>query len=767
MKKTTLHIILSLIALLSLNSCNEEITIFDKSETSDGQEVELALSLHAVDSQHELEMPSRADVDDDQSSKEETIISDVWLIEYDSIGGIIGSPRYFNDPESMTAVTVILPTSDSKYHLVAIANTGNDGIREKLASCNFKDLWKLSYGFNSDPSYKSTITGQKSPIIMNGSTELYKGMTNITIPMFRNIAKITVDITNKASSKVNIKTVRLCKLPTLVSYADQMLEKNSTAIAENSSLFNMPEIPWASVADSDMDTDTHMNFVFYCPRNMRGNSNSMTQYDKNKNAPSGSTYLEIIAEDAVNKTALRYRFYLGTNMINNHDIKSNHHYHLPIVISSKGNVDMDSRVEEFKSKKIAHSSNCYILTYKALGDQDYTCIPLDRINHFWTNSLVEDPDFTLHSTTKWIAEVIWQDSPNDIFHFCDKDGNDKENNKHFYEGEGFEEVIPVKPTGNGPGNVLIGVRRADMDGEKEGYLWSWHLWITDYNPYPNAVLSDNRYYYEVDGEHSSVHRYDSDYWKNNLPAASGIYIMDRNLGAYTSSLPDDKITEDNEAAELYKYMGVYYHLGRKDPWPRRKSKLYKYTLTNGEESELAKYNYEQLIKTVHLQTLTLANSVRHPNWFYNDNNKWLEGYNYLNWDIPGWTNYKGKSLFDPSPLGWRLPLKEECPRPDNFLDIVFTLTWGFYARLNNMGDNEDSNFVNFPSTRGQYAYGQTTPSMYDGSHGCKIVTNSPTSMFRPTVWHIQQTSSKNVISIDTQNPLCANPTRLIRDPSQD
>lgn len=76
-------------------------------------------------------------------------------------------------------------------------------------------------------------------------------------------------------------------------------------------------------------------------------------------------------------------------------------------------------------------------------------------------------------------------------------------------------------TGTQQGNALIGL--FDTWGE---CVWSWHIWVTDYNP------------------ESSSQKY-----------SSGDIFMDRNLGAVGTDYT--KVTA----------CGLYYQWGRKDPFP--------------------------------------------------------------------------------------------------------------------------------------------------------------------------------------------------------
>lgn len=700
----------------------------------------------------------------------ENAILDLWLIEYDEKDEMIGSPKYFSDPADFAAVSLIIPQDGKEYTLVAIANTGHDSLGEIFKSyTSLKNLNKAYYVFNSVScgytSMKDIDDNIRKVLAFNGSVKITKAneTTGITIPLYRNVAKIDISITNKANSNVVIKKARLCNVASRISYADQLVEGVSS---EYSTYFTLPDETWAprestgEPGDGESESsDQVMELSYYVPRNMQGiaANTSGLAIEKNKNVPPSATYLEIIAQDLVSKSALRYRFYIGKNMIDNFDIEPNHHYTLPVVISSKGDATSDSRVEVFKNG-IFTSSNSYMLRYdKDLGSQIVT-IPIDRINYFWGNTSAKDPDFLLQSDTKWVAEVIWQDTNVDVFHFCDTEGNDTDK-PHFFNGEGKDGVFSVKATGNGSGNVLIGVRRADFDGDREGYLWSWYLWITDYYPYSKETITAGKYCYSVDG--GQIHRYDTSVWDEQLPATEGYYIMDRNFGAYSGG----ELTETTSTSRS-KHTGVYFRFGCKDPLPWNGTTLYKYNI----ETDKSGANP---IKTALVgdenKLRTLEESVKHPNWYYHSGDLWLTGINYTEWIRPEWDTKYDKSLFDPSPAGWMLPLIEHCPAIDNFTLVDQSVNfYGSRALLDRSKPYSTDNVAYFNNTSLQRV--NFTGPFFDANwSGAIIITKSKTtnnSNFKTWCFYNNQGVFKYYSVREFPRRFGA-PTRLIRDPSTD
>lgn len=150
-----------------------------------------------------------------------------------------------------------------------------------------------------------------------------------------------------------------------------------------------------------------------------------------------------------------------------------------------------------------------------------------------------------------------------------------------------------------PGNALIAVK--DADGI---ILWSWHIWVVDYNP--KAL---------------------------NEEYPSGAVVMDRDLGALSNGT-------DIQAN------GLLYQWGRKDPFMgvggnnvpavTAPAKAVKYEKTSAAKGTLA---YVETIPQVML---------------YNDANwkDWLYTYNNTLWS-------EEKTLYDPCPSGWKVPSYED------------------------------------------------------------------------------------------------------------
>ena len=142
-----------------------------------------------------------------------------------------------------------------------------------------------------------------------------------------------------------------------------------------------------------------------------------------------------------------------------------------------------------------------------------------------------------------------------------------------------------------PGNALIAVK--DASGN---VLWSWHIWITDYDPY----LTSQTY-------------------------SSGSVMMDRNLGALNAGT----------TATAY---GLLYQWGRKDPFVNAGDvKLTEYAMTYPEDAISFIFSTES--------NDNLEFSIQNPTTVVDN----------ITWNKSAELWQEDKTIYDPCPLGWKVP----------------------------------------------------------------------------------------------------------------
>ena len=170
-------------------------------------------------------------------------------------------------------------------------------------------------------------------------------------------------------------------------------------------------------------------------------------------------------------------------------------------------------------------------------------------------------------------------------------------------------------TGHYEGNALIAVK--DSVGT---ILWSWHIWVTDYNP---------------DAEYDIYNGFE------------GTKVMNRNLGALSNSRDDRSV-------------GLIYEWGRKDPFPGCLTSS-KTTIETTAEIEMVETSTTVGTELFAIQNPTkyiIANSQGRESLQTRNSNAWSSS----------------KTMNDPCPVGWRVPDGGEQGLWKNFNN---TSTWTF------------------------------------------------------------------------------------------
>ncbi len=707
--KILLKYLLAAFAILPAISCTEEI--LDLPSHEECKEVLMPVSFFAVPQEGSLDTKAYTG-----TSVESDEIMDVWIIEYNLANGImVGVPKYYEaaelkkDDGTPEMIPVILPPQDSTYAFIAIANTHTEDLGSDFTNANL--LSKLDDVFksltpadnpSSDPMTRLynensgkidlTMSGRTDITNVDGSyyivdangTKSSDPTTSLAIKLFRNVAKLTVEVTNAAGSGVKVQSIQVKNVPDKLYYAERLRDFSYAAPSglKDIGYYTSNPIPKAgevALIDYSPETcvlsqgDPAVPFIYYLPRNCRGQATGSTAvHMKNKWADKLATYVEVMAE-AENGTAVRYRFYIGEDMESDCNVMPNHHYTLRINISDDGSLGMDSRVENMGGVTLTES-NCYLINPVVGYAQPVYAIPAtDRSNRYW-GTVRGHVEGEIYSNTEWVAEVIWQDTPERLIYFCDEKGTILPEDVFSKTGQGN---LHFKPTGK-HGNVLIGIKKKNAGYDE--YLWSWHLWITDYAPDERKgyLWETDKYIYPV--SNGEVHRYDDAppyekdgalvYYTQWSYIYKNKYIMDRNLGALKA--------RTGTAAEVYQMAGMVYQYGRKDPFPWYTSSdktTLLYDITGADLKGRNAYaglpsNSKDYVSGMAASGGDYDKSIQSPYTYYNPGSgkyDWANNNPYNDatrvWDNPSEYRYEiategeasDKSLFDPCPAGWKIP----------------------------------------------------------------------------------------------------------------
>lgn len=263
-------------------------------------------------------------------------------------------------------------------------------------------------------------------------------------------------------------------------------------------------------------------------------------------------------------------------------------------------------------------SNCFILP-----PQGYSVyIPAGAVVKNFNENYCDGVPYDI-GTYEMVADVLWSDvSANGYSSGVVSPGSAVSAVEVL--GKGANAVIKVT-SGEKPGNVLIAFR----DKSTETIRWSFHMWVTDFDPVATAVT------------------------------VGGVTAMNRNLGA----LFDNGYTD-------YQY-GVHYQYGRKDPIPGvprsgTTVESYVWLKTEGVNAYTKVQPYANRATTnfvLGTTAVTIATSIAQPWGVYTA----AAGSYYTDWctmsiySTPN-NNYRWKSanaFDDPCPNGWYVFTKSQ------------------------------------------------------------------------------------------------------------
>ena len=630
---------------LVFTACSEHL-LEQTYSSSKGRSATVQLNISTAEEQGEA--PATKAIQ--PNSVTEGTVSDFWLLEYGADGKLLqadGKPvvEYFTKEELIAMndkLNIQLPNegSNDSYKCVMIANTHNKSFFDRIDPSQYETLENLKKLTKDVTSINDTYNYDTQDLSLSCVINVNKSTTKLECMFYRNVAKLTFSVENKVGSGMKITGIEVCNVPNKIAYADRLYDGGTDKMASGAELFNLEQEP------IEINEGDRHSFIYYLPRNCQGVDNGITDVKKKNKSDlhKSATCVKVYATENSTLNPYCYTFYLGENMTNDFNVRSNWHYTLPINISTPGDADSDSRVEDLGAVKL--EANCIMMNLNA-RDKEYIIYPHKRINKYW-GELEKDPDRTIKDDSEWEAVIVWQDTNDDVIEFV-------ESGKETFDGKGKQPLKIKLKNPTSPCNVLIGVKKKGVAINDYGYLWSWHLWVTPYRPERTKPWENGRYDYNDGGVlNGHVYRYAPGYAHLNLPhntlwdESNGEYkdkyIMDRNLGATTYDSP-------GQNSDLKKSSGLQYQFGRKDPFVVNGVTLYK-TAYGG--------------STVPKDFATEMNmSVKYPYQFY----KVKTSEKYWDWIVTNpysdnlWNNpfpsekeFKKKSFFDPCPEGWRVPV---------------------------------------------------------------------------------------------------------------
>lgn len=577
----------------------------------------------------------------------DAVVHDLWAIQYDATGKLVGVPYYTSTVPAgvvgtsgvdltYSGLTVQLTASGGKNHTVYfVANTGSASL------------------FTVD---NDVTTSAKLEAVMQGIGSEYKPDAASGIPMF-GVYSGTVDKT--ASPTVELKRlvakVVLRYKSSLSGFTVTGIQLRNAASGmyycpEHASGSGFPAVNTNPGSESHVDypaedvtkavaENGYQKFVWYVPENLRkATAAVLAAGDRTLDKTDGkATYIEISGvlreSDKCRKVMLRALLGdLGAqgDDYNNFDVKRNAVYTVTVDIKGLNEGDYRLSVESFDM------SNSGMIVPNS-GDGGAVTFDIRKLLYGWKTTMP-----TLGESAALRAELLWADNA-DLVSQLGID-LDKVNG-----------LLTVKSTGTADGNAVVALYDNATAGSGE-VLWSWHIWVTDYRPGEAGVSTRaaNTAYSVTGGQ---VHTYGTEFQKTN---GTSRVMMDRNLGA-TKALYALSTTN----AENYPTYGLFYQWGRKDPIPKAPLGAV-VNATVGQQTTYNANGQATGYPTCTAGPVALGETVKNPHVFY---------YNIsapYDWnstpDDALWGEGGPKSAYDPCPKGWRIA-------PNGSWDD-FGTTWG-------------------------------------------------------------------------------------------
>jgi len=291
----------------------------------------------------------------------------------------------------------------------------------------------------------------------------------------------------------------------------------------------------------------------------------------------------------------------GIDIPDTQNFESGKVYHYDMTFTSTGIALNGVTISEWESKdvEIGEPANCYML--KPGGHS--VMIPVSRVNEY-AQQLGESETFT--------TMMYWQDAKD-----CIK--------TPVVVGTGYKGYIQVT-SGTTEGNAVVVVKNSSGK-----VLWSWHIWVTDYDPNGEDATYTNEYTYN-----SANYRFT---------------FMDRHLGAKSGN-PEDGIGT----------YGLHYQWGRKDPFPGAgttagdepnifTTSATNFGITYAMSTSVLNTTYFNMATLIQSQQ-TIAWTIANPQTFIGVTGSWFKDATVTD---NLWGHSGGKTIFDPCPKGWRVP----------------------------------------------------------------------------------------------------------------
>ncbi len=197
------------------------------------------------------------------------------------------------------------------------------------------------------------------------------------------------------------------------------------------------------------------------------------------------------------------------------------------------------------------------------------------------------------------------------------------------------------------GNALIAVR--DKTGT---IMWSWQIWVTDYNPSSTSVNIN------VNGTNHTL-------YTRNLGSVVGgdrvTFVPSKVLVKFTQVNVPEGMEPLTKTVEVYQKgvtidtgdYNTYYQWGRKDPMMSSVKQWY-----DASHTELTQLTVKNVQSDIPSGESLIECGIRTPDTFWETKSDYKYDYTNL-WNSTLLSNGSVKTIYDPSPIGSKVPSGEE------------------------------------------------------------------------------------------------------------
>ena len=444
-----------------------------------------------------------------------------------------------------------------------------------------------------------------------------------------------------------------------------------------------------------VDPSGKSSYSCWIPANVRGTNPAATSqtYRIKSNAPTGSSYVSFIAvngEDA--KKKLNYRVYLGGRTTFDFNLYNNTNYNYEVKFNHAELPTNDRRVTIIdpipaseNNNNLVPTANCFMVTpggafcfnpykYEVNGEPTE-----NTLLKGWINS---EGDIAY-------VKLLWQTKENgDVGDPVMGVANSETDHTNIVDMKNGLIYCRVAPNTTGGSGLIAAYNQYNK------ILWSWHVWVTDYQP------SDTGNETILEPVNKRKLRLKND--------TEVIVMMDRNLGAYAG------YTEvPSSILDMSKANGFHYQKGRKDPFPGSYTfttlpDVYQFTLSKDYPPKYMLNRYKEdgisWIIPTDLNYTSLRNAYMNPiSIAKNKNGQWCSDN-----PLPQWGT--SKTVNDPCPAGWRIPgssaaqVLVEYNKTSIVPDNDATAHGGLLLKYDDTSNRTYGRFTGYPPTQTQLNY---------------------------------------------------------------